>query len=215
MNETLSPKNAPQSGPALLDHEYDGIREYDNPTPGWWHALFLASIVFSIAYLAWYHFSVFSMSEHEKYDAVVTRELQKQFRELGDLAPDEPTIARLMSDPKWLKVAEGSFRAQCVSCHGASGEGSIGPNLTDDSYKNVKSLADIAHVISEGAANGAMPAWRTRFHRNEIVLLSAYVAALRGQNLPGPRGAEGEVIAPWPAAQQDSTTAETQKTAAR
>jgi hypothetical protein len=26
------------------------------------------------------------------------------------------------------------------------------------------------------------------------------VASLRGQNLPGPRGAEGERIPPWPAA---------------
>ena len=43
-----------------------------------------------------------------------------------------------------------------------------------------------------------MPAWRNRLHPNEIVLVSAYVANMRGKNLPGPRGAEGEVIPPWP-----------------
>lgn len=28
----------------ILEHNYDGIQEYDNPTPGWWHWLFWASI---------------------------------------------------------------------------------------------------------------------------------------------------------------------------
>ena len=33
----------------LMEHEYDGIREYDNPTPGWWHVILLVSVVFSAA----------------------------------------------------------------------------------------------------------------------------------------------------------------------
>ena len=28
----------------LLDHDYDGIREYDNPMPRWWVAIFWATI---------------------------------------------------------------------------------------------------------------------------------------------------------------------------
>ena len=27
----------------LLSHNYDGIQEYDNPIPGWWHMIFLGS----------------------------------------------------------------------------------------------------------------------------------------------------------------------------
>ena len=40
--------------PVLLDHEYDGIREYDNPLPGWWRFIFYASIVFAVAYFIWF-----------------------------------------------------------------------------------------------------------------------------------------------------------------
>ena len=29
----------------LTDHEYDGIREYDNPCPTWWHMIFLGTAV--------------------------------------------------------------------------------------------------------------------------------------------------------------------------
>jgi len=76
----------------------------------------------------------------------------------------------------------------------------VGPNLTDENWKNVQKIADIPQVIMNGAAAGAMPAWKTRLHPNEVVLVAAYVASLRGKNLPGPRGPEGTAIAPWPAA---------------
>jgi hypothetical protein len=36
----------------LLAHEYDGIEEYDNPLPGWWSWIFVATIVFSVGVLA-------------------------------------------------------------------------------------------------------------------------------------------------------------------
>ena len=34
----------------LLDHDYDGIREYDNPMPRWWLWIFYATIVFVPVY---------------------------------------------------------------------------------------------------------------------------------------------------------------------
>lgn len=182
----------------LTDHEYDGIREFDNPTPGWWHTLFLASVVFSVFYFVFWEFSPLAYSIQEAHSAVQERELRRQFAEIGDLKPDEPTILRMMGEEKWMNVAASTFKANCVSCHGQNGQGEVGPNLTDDAYKNIKVMVDLPRVISEGANNGAMPSWRNRLHPNEVVLLSAYVANLRGKNLPGPRGVEGVTIPPWP-----------------
>ena len=34
----------------LLDHDYDGIQEYDNPMPRWWLWIFWATIVFAVLY---------------------------------------------------------------------------------------------------------------------------------------------------------------------
>ena len=59
----------------------------------------------------------------------------------------------------------------------------VGPNLTDDYYRNVKKITDIPDVIRDGGANGSMPAWRTRLHPNEIVLMAAYVAGLREKTI--------------------------------
>ncbi|MCF7823890.1 MAG: c-type cytochrome [Candidatus Marinimicrobia bacterium] len=41
----------------LIDHDYDGIQEYDNDLPGWWKALFLITIIFAIIYVPYYHLS--------------------------------------------------------------------------------------------------------------------------------------------------------------
>jgi cytochrome c oxidase cbb3-type subunit 3 len=184
----------------LMEHSYDGIQEYDNPTPGWWHALWAGTIVFSVLYSMWFHLSPAAPSIWEKHAARQLEEIKKQYAEIGELKPDEPTILKMMQNEKWKSVGASVFKTNCVSCHGEKGQGQVGPNLTDDHYKNVKHLADIASVIEKGAAAGAMPAWKGRLHPNDIVLVSAYVASLRGQNLTGPRGAEGDKIDPWPAA---------------
>jgi mono/diheme cytochrome c family protein len=40
----------------LIDHDYDGIQEYDNDLPGWWKALFLITIIVAVIYVPYYHF---------------------------------------------------------------------------------------------------------------------------------------------------------------
>lgn len=189
----------------VLDHEYDGIREYDNPTPGWWNFIFFASFVFSIWYFLYYHASTISTSVAQGYENDITEDLKKRFSTIGDLKPDEPTLVKYMANAEWRGVGAAVFKTNCVSCHGADAAGQIGPNLTDEYWKNVKQISDIPQVILSGAGAGAMPAWKTRLHPNEVVLVAAYVASLRGKNLPGPRGPEGEKIAPWPSAPTAST----------
>jgi cytochrome c oxidase cbb3-type subunit 3 len=198
-NEMPTPHD-PGDGPQLAGHTYDGIQEYDNPTPRWWDLLFVATIVFSPIYALWFHAPSEGRTLADQYEAGLAENMRLQFGEIGELAADEPTILQYMNEPEWLKVGASTFATNCVSCHGRQGEGISGPNLTDDHYLNVKQIVDIAKVVAGGAKNGAMPAWGNRLHPNEVVLVAAYVASLRGQNLPGPRPAEGAEIAPWPAA---------------
>jgi cytochrome c oxidase cbb3-type subunit III len=181
----------------LTGHEYDGIREYDNPIPGWWSWMFAGSCVFALLYYGAYQLGTAGTSVAQAYDNEVTANLLLQFEDIGTLSPDEQTILTYMQDSDWLLFGKNTFAQSCVSCHGKNGEGLVGPNMTDDQYKNVVTLSDIGQVIQNGAANGAMPAWKNRLHPNEVVMVAAYVASLRGQNLPG-RAAEGQAIAPWP-----------------
>lgn len=182
----------------LLDHSYDGIQEYDNPLPGWWTWLFVASVAFSPFYWIYFHSGDQSRTIYAGYDRSFAGNLKLQFAEIGELQPDRQTILRYMNDDKWLQVGRLTFQTHCTSCHGSDGGGLVGPNLRDDHWKNVKNIEDIASVVKNGAANNAMPAWGNRLHPNEIVLVSAYIASLRNAASPGTgKAPEGVVIPAW------------------
>ncbi|GMU81755.1 MAG: hypothetical protein AMXMBFR47_16260 [Planctomycetota bacterium] len=182
----------------LTDHEYDGIQEYDNPTPGWWHWLFWLTIAFAFPYFLIYHFGDLGWRIEERHQRDQSAALLAQFKGIV-LKGDTATVMKYVGDKEWGVIGESVFKANCVQCHGAEGQGMAGAgvNLTDDVYKNVKTPADIVRVVAEGAANNAMPAWKARLHQNEIVLVASYVAGLRGRNVAG-RAPEGEQIPPWP-----------------
>ncbi|MEO1584296.1 MAG: cbb3-type cytochrome c oxidase N-terminal domain-containing protein [Planctomycetota bacterium] len=189
--------------PKVLEHEYDGIQEFDNPTPGWWHALFFLFIAFGAVYMLVTTGSPLYSSPQQTYEKEKLTWTRALFGSLGDLEADEATIVRYYADEReefagrWMPYAESLFRANCASCHGGQGQGGIGPNLTDNAFKNIAAITDIHSVIADGANNNAMPAWSNRFHPNEIVLLSSYVAWMRDRNISG-KPPEGEEIAPWP-----------------
>jgi len=56
----------------LSDHEYDGIREYDNPTPGWWHAIFIATIAFSFFYFVYWEMNPRASTPQSRWAAAQT-----------------------------------------------------------------------------------------------------------------------------------------------
>jgi cytochrome c oxidase cbb3-type subunit 3 len=183
----------------LTSHNYDGIQEYDNPTPAWWTWIFVVTVIFSVLYFFIVHTAGGALSPEAYYERDYVAAVKANYGQLGDVKPDAATISKLSHDADWVKVGESLFQSNCVSCHGADGSGISAPNLTDNSYLHVRKIEDIADVVANGRKNGAMPAWKNRLQPVEQVLVSSYVASLRGKNLQsvGHRAAEGEQIAPW------------------
>jgi cytochrome c oxidase cbb3-type subunit 3 len=68
----------------LTDHEYDGIREYDNPTPGWWKMLFLLTFIFSLAYILVFHIGI-GPSVHDGYESASVSRMKRMFGAIGNL----------------------------------------------------------------------------------------------------------------------------------
>jgi len=169
--------------------------------PWWWKVGTCTTLLFAMLYFAYFHLGTPGRTAIDQFDVALARNTELQYAEIGDLKQDAETMAKFLHKSKsgWLRVGQSIFKANCVQCHGALGEGKVGPNLGDESYKNIRSVEDILTVINRGAGGAAMPAWKEKLSSNEIVLVSTYVASLRGSNPAGGKGAEGQVIPPWPA----------------
>jgi len=189
---------APEDTAKLMGHAYDGIREYDNPLPGWWVWLFVLTIAFCFPYIAWFHLGV-GPSLAEQYEAEVGAFYEEQMALLGELKADDATVLSFMGNEGQMMGIAGLFKGNCGACHGADGGGGVGPNLCDDSYINIRELGDIHGLLERGVLAKGMPAWKGQLNDNQLVLMTAYVAKLRGTHPAAPREAQGNVIAPWPA----------------
>jgi cytochrome c oxidase cbb3-type subunit 3 len=180
----------------VLDHDYDGIREYDNPLPGWWVFLFWATTLFCFPYFLRYHFGE-GETIFAAYEAEQAEHAERLLATYGDLQPDAATIVSFARDEVAMAGMAGLFRAKCAQCHRADGSGMVGPNLTDDRWLHVKQVEDIAGVLAKGVTLKGMPAWKDQLSPTQIVLMSAYVASLRAAPVPG-KEPQGEPVAPWP-----------------
>lgn len=193
-----TPRTDSQATDPLTDHEYDGIREFDNPTPGWWYWMFGASVAFSALYLVFFHFSVAGWTVEDSWSNDQRAEFVRVFGSVGQLKADDQSILQQIDNPQFMTIARAAFIGNCSACHGKDGGGLVGVNLCDESFKNIKHVSDIFKVITDGANAGAMPAWKRTFSDNERVILAAYVASLRGTTPAVAKAAEGEPIPAWP-----------------
>jgi cytochrome c oxidase cbb3-type subunit 3 len=176
----------------LLDHEYDGIREYDNPLPGWWVFGFWASFFFAIGYIIYYA-SGRGLSVADDYEQDMAAVRAERARQALGEKVSEAGLVKLMEDPALMKDAKGIFAQRCTPCHGEHGQGVIGPNLTDDHWLHGDSLLDIFHTVSEGVADKGMPAWKMQLSPVQVRELAAFVGSIRRQHLPG-KAPEGTLV---------------------
>lgn len=178
----------------------DGIQQQSGTVPRWWSNTMFALMGICPLFMLYFHIGAPGRSAADYYEKEVAAAARARFAEIGTLEPNGPTILEYMEKDNWVKVGKVVFKSNCANCHGQSGEGLIGPNLTDEKYKHIRSVGDIATVILKGANNNAMPAWEEKLDVNEIVMVSAYVANLRGTNADGGKAAEGADIPSWGAA---------------
>ena len=126
----------------------------------------------------------------------LTEQQSISIENLGELTGDEQTILLYMDDEHMMQAMRGLFISRCASCHGANGAGATGPNLADDHYLIIKNLEGIYKNIKWGSIAKGMPPWNGVLSETEMVLLTAYVANLRGTSTEG-KIPEGVIIEPW------------------
>jgi cytochrome c oxidase cbb3-type subunit 3 len=182
----------------LMGHAYDGIHEYDNPLPGWWSAIFWATIVFAAGYGIYYHVAGLGKTPQQKYAvALATYEDQRGARDLAEAASvNEQALARRAADPAVIAAGRGVFAARCVTCHAADGRGIIAPPLTHASQLHGPTRVAIYTTVKKGVPGTAMLAWGEQLPASDVLAVAAYVSSIRGQNVAG-KGREGQPVQPF------------------
>ena len=180
----------------IRGHKYDGIREYDNPMPGWWTAIFLITIAFAPIYVLGVH--VFDWIDDYGDDLAEAQADLAQIREAYATSgpafkTDEGALREYAADAEFAEAGAATFEAICAACHGNVGQGLIGPNLTDDYWIHGGSPTDVYRVISEGVPAQGMPAWDGQLSEEEQAQAMAYVLSLRGTNPPGAKEPQGDL----------------------
>jgi cytochrome c oxidase cbb3-type subunit III len=179
----------------LLDHEYDGIRELDNPLPRWWLATFYATIIFSVIYVAHYHFGSGTGLREELAHEMSQLSESRRSGARESFLPDESSLLALLTEPNRLDYGRKSYQEKCASCHMPKGEGSIGPNLADSYWIHGDgSITSIAQLIYDGVPEKGMPPWKGMMKTDEIEAVTAFVYSLKGTNPPNAKPPQGREV---------------------
>lgn len=175
----------------LLEHDYDGIKEYDNPLPRWWLWIFYATIIF----VPFYYVAPGMLGENGGNVAEYEADMAAYKASAPPPAPsitDEALFA-LAKDEEALEEGKEVYVKNCVSCHGPDGGGLIGPNLTDNAWIHGGAPTAIHKTIVEGVLAKGMPPWGRLLKPEEVDHVSAYVLSLQGTTPTNPKAPEGVV----------------------
>lgn len=173
----------------LLDHEADGIQEYDNPLPGWWVNLFAITVVIAYYCLIGFLMNLYQPSGKHAEKAVAA--LKAPSTVDGNVGELEMAFT---DDPQVIAMGELVYQARCATCHGKQGQGLIGPNMTDDYWIHGNTFEDMYNVVLNGVTEKGMQSWKGILSTQEMKAAVSYLHTLRGTNPPDPKAPQGELM---------------------
>lgn len=184
--------NPEQKPDQLMNHEYDGIREFDNPLPRWWLLTFYATIVFTFGYWGYYHVLQVGWLPNQALAYANEAANKKANAVAATITADK--LIQMSQNPETVSKGKAIFAQNCVACHGDKGQGGIGPNLTDKYWIHGSGPMDIRKTISHGVLEKGMTAWQSALGDNKINDVVAFILSMRNTNVPGkaPQGASDD-----------------------
>jgi len=180
----------------LLEGEHDGIQELDNVLPPWWTFFFLGCIALGIGYILYYHtFAIGDLQTAEYNKEMAAAEAYKEGVLKEKYADINENTVTVLTDATAIKNGQEIYNKKCMACHGATGGGTVGPNLTDDSWIHGCDVKDIFKIITYGNPTKGMISWKDQLNPVQIQELSSYILTLKGTTPENPKEAQGEICA--------------------
>lgn len=204
------------SGVSTTGHEWDGIKELDNPMPRWWLIVYYATIVWAavyvIAYPAWPLVRTATtglLGYSSRGDVKTELDAAKAAKADYIAAIGAKSVEEILADEKLRTFAAAAgaaaFKVNCVQCHGSGAQGSPGyPNLNDDDWLWGGSAEQIQQTIAHGGRYAEdpntrvseMPAFADILQPRQITQVASFVASLsnKAENASGGDIAAGKDV---------------------
>jgi cytochrome c oxidase cbb3-type subunit III len=182
-------------GEIALEHNYDGIVELDNGMPPWLKYLFSGTIVFAVIYLANYLVFDSGLNQTQEYEqelAIAGQEAEA--RKLLAVNSLDETSVTVLQEKALIEEGKTLFEQNCRACHGAIGEGGVGPNLTDAYWLHGGKINDIFKSIKYGIPEKGMISWQAKLKPAEIQKVASYILTLQGTNPPNGKEPQGDLL---------------------
>ncbi|MCI4660824.1 MAG: cytochrome-c oxidase, cbb3-type subunit III [Neomegalonema sp.] len=202
------------TGTYTTGHEWDGVKELNNPLPRWWVSVFYACILFSIgfciAYPAWpliteHTKGVLGYSTRNELLKTVAAHSEMQSEWRTKIAAAE--LEEIKNDPELNRFATragaAAFAVNCSQCHGSGAQGFVGyPNLNDDDWLWGGTLEEIHTTITHGVRNttdddarySEMPAFGEILEKEQIDEVANYVLSLGNLEHDASKAAAGQEV---------------------
>jgi cytochrome c oxidase cbb3-type subunit 3 len=171
-------------------HEFDGIKELDNPLPPWLKYIFYITIILSVTYLTrlvvFKDESIIQKKEYRNEMAAAKAKTEVTEKEEATKA-----VAAPLSHEQILADGKAVFDKICYVCHGKFGEGLVGPNFTDEYWIHGGKPEDLKKVITEGVVDKGMLSYKSQLSDKQINHVIDYILSLQGTNPPNPKAPQG------------------------
>jgi cytochrome c oxidase cbb3-type subunit III len=181
----------------LLNHDADGIREFDNALPRWWLYGFYFTILFAVAYVINYHLLATPLVGKAGMVAEYNADVEEASR-LAKHRPPRPGAAVVaLTDRDSLEKGRAIFEGPsntCFACHRPDLGGVVGPNLTDDYWLHGCTAAELVRNITTGfPTKGMLPFGTGKALTDEQLLqVVSYVLSKHGSNPVNPKASDPE-----------------------
>jgi cytochrome c oxidase cbb3-type subunit 3 len=185
----------------LLDHDYDGIKEYDNPLPTWWLITFFGTVIFGFLYWIHYEFGGgASLAQELEVAMKDVQSLQAAAKQApaaasAQVEETEDSLKAIMDKKDTQAQGKVVYAAKCASCHGPELQGLVGPNLVDKAWIHGKGTrVDIIKVVREGVLDKGMPGWASMMSGDDVVAVVSYIVSQKGTNPANPKAPQGNIV---------------------
>ncbi|MDB5020905.1 MAG: Cytochrome [Pedobacter sp.] len=180
----------------IMEHEFDGITELNNPTPRWFMALFIGSMIFAVVYLFNYEVLGFGQTQEQEYVSELEQADLDKIAFLSNpvnakAAVNESSVV-LTKDAIVLKSGAALYANRCTPCHGEKAQGIVGPNLTDEFWLHGGTVHDVFKTIKYGVPEKGMISWEKSISAQQISDLTNYLLSLQGSHPAGAKAPQGE-----------------------